>query len=133
MGLNPPSLTVVLPPIKPGEGGFLKNMPSSFWLRNLSETEPIEVVGVYVSAGNLESPPTFSKARSRRKIRRSKVEFILATTIEVESETKGGREMKTSKGCPKVIIGIVISLVIGISDALAATDYPTRYIDYVIP
>ena len=41
--------------------------------------------------------------------------------------------MKTSKGWLKVIVGIVISLMIGISDVPAATDYPSRPIEFVIP
>ena len=41
--------------------------------------------------------------------------------------------MKTRKGWTLVIVGIVISLVIGVSPALAAADYPTRSMDYVLP
>src|SRR3972149_9715267 len=41
--------------------------------------------------------------------------------------------MKTRKGWTVVIVGIVISLLIGFSPALAAADYPTRAIDVVIP
>ena len=41
--------------------------------------------------------------------------------------------MKTRKGWTVVIVGIVISLLIGVSPALAAADYPTRAIDVVIP
>ena len=41
--------------------------------------------------------------------------------------------MKTSKGWTVAIVGIVVSLMMGISAALAAADYPTRAIDVVIP
>jgi tripartite-type tricarboxylate transporter receptor subunit TctC len=48
-------------------------------------------------------------------------------------ESKGGREMKTRKKWTMVIVGIVVSFMIGISAAPAASDYPTRYIDAVVP
>jgi tripartite-type tricarboxylate transporter receptor subunit TctC len=52
----------------------------------------------------------------------------------IERESKeGGGEMKTTKGWTVVIVGIVTSLMFGISAALAAADYPTRAIDVVIP
>ena len=41
--------------------------------------------------------------------------------------------MKTSKGWTVAIVGIVVSLMMGISAVLAAADYPTRAIDVVIP
>ncbi len=41
--------------------------------------------------------------------------------------------MKTRKGWTLVIVGIVVSLMMGISAALAAADYPTRSMDYVLP
>lgn len=41
--------------------------------------------------------------------------------------------METRKGWMVVIVGIVISLLIGVSPGLAAADYPTRAIDVVIP
>lgn len=41
--------------------------------------------------------------------------------------------METRKGWTVVIVGIVVSLIIGISPALAAADYPTRPMDYVLP
>jgi tripartite-type tricarboxylate transporter receptor subunit TctC len=48
-------------------------------------------------------------------------------------ESKGSREMETRKGWTMVIVGILISLMIGISAAPAASDYPTRYIDLIVP
>jgi tripartite-type tricarboxylate transporter receptor subunit TctC len=41
--------------------------------------------------------------------------------------------METTKGWSVIIIGIVMSVIIGISDAVAASVYPTRPIDFVIP
>jgi tripartite-type tricarboxylate transporter receptor subunit TctC len=41
--------------------------------------------------------------------------------------------MDTRKGWTIVIVGIVMSFMIGISVSPAASDYPTRYIDFVIP
>ena len=41
--------------------------------------------------------------------------------------------METRKGWTVVIVGIVASLMMGISAALAAADYPTRSMDVVIP
>jgi len=41
--------------------------------------------------------------------------------------------MKTRKGWTAVIVGIAVSLLVGVSPALAASDYPTRAIDVVIP
>src|SRR3989304_4157564 len=41
--------------------------------------------------------------------------------------------METRKGWTAAIVGIVVSLIIGIPPALAAADYPTRAIDVVIP
>ena len=41
--------------------------------------------------------------------------------------------METSKRWTMRIFGIVISLIVGISAAPAASDYPTRYINLVIP
>jgi len=41
--------------------------------------------------------------------------------------------METKKRWTMVFFGIVMCFMIGISAALAASDYPTRYIDYVIP
>jgi len=53
---------------------------------------------------------------------------------EVSSNLKeGGRAMKTVRRWKVVIAGIMVSLLIGISPALAAADYPTRAIDVVIP
>ncbi len=41
--------------------------------------------------------------------------------------------MKTRKGWTVVIVGILVSLLIGVSPAPAAADYPTRSMDYVLP
>ena len=41
--------------------------------------------------------------------------------------------METRKRWTIVIFGIMVPLIIGISAELAALDYPTRYIDFVIP
>jgi tripartite-type tricarboxylate transporter receptor subunit TctC len=53
--------------------------------------------------------------------------------LPLNIESKGGREMETRKGWSVIMIGIVISVIIGISDAVAASVYPTRPIDLVIP
>jgi hypothetical protein len=52
--------------------------------------------------------------------------------VQLQSE-QGGRAIETRKGWTVVIVGIVVSLMMGISAALAAADYPTRAMDYVIP
>ncbi len=41
--------------------------------------------------------------------------------------------MKTRRGWTVVVVGIMVSLLIGVSPALTAADYPTRSMDYVIP
>jgi tripartite-type tricarboxylate transporter receptor subunit TctC len=48
-------------------------------------------------------------------------------------ERKGGRKMDTRKKFALTLVGIMVFFMIGISDAPAAPDYPTRSIEFVIP